>query len=307
MDIGLVMLVKNEVDSVEAALAPILDQLAEVIVYDTGSIDGTQDLLRERLHIEPVSASLDSALCGNLASLRNHGFARLNTPWRMTLDADERLAPDGFRALRETRIRDEVGGIFLCWRNFLGDSLLFDDYKCPLFRAGLEHFGLVHDTVQPALRKAGLRADWSDAVVLEHFPDPHKAPAKRERSRQRLKCAMLRDPENPRYPWFYGYGELLRGHGPQAREWLEKAAESQDPRFPVERLNARMALAAERASHGAVNETRTQLSLAKTLLAQEKHDFEVAVNRWMGPWLDDSTRMLDEGRPEAIELPRFGY
>ena len=110
MDVGLVMLVKNEVKSVEAALAPILDQFAEVTVYDTGSTDGTQDLLRERLRIEPLPASLESAVCGNLASLRNRGFARLKTHWRMTLDADERLAPDGFKQLRKVRVPNEVGG-----------------------------------------------------------------------------------------------------------------------------------------------------------------------------------------------------
>jgi len=211
MDVGIVMLVKNEVNSVEAALAPILDQVAEVIVYDTGSTDGTQDLLRERLRIEPLSASLDAAICGNLASLRNQGFARLKSPWQMTLDADERLAPEGFRDLRKTKISNAVGGQFLCWKNHLSDGTVFEDYKCSIFRKGLRHSGLVHDTVQPALRRAGLRADWSDAVVLEHFPDPAKAQAKRQRYQQRLHCAMGRDPDNPRYPWFYGYAAFLQG------------------------------------------------------------------------------------------------
>ena len=305
MDVGVVMLVKNEVNSVEAGLAPILDQLAEIIVYDTGSTDGTQDVLRERLHIEPLSASLDAALCGNLASLRNQGFARLKSPWQMTLDADERLASEGFRELRKTRIPDEVGGLFLCWRNHLAGGTVFEDYKCSIFRNGLTHSGLVHDTVQPSLRKAGLRAHWCDAVVLEHFPDPAKAQAKRRRYQERLQCAMGRDPDNPRYPWFYGYAAFLQGERSEAREWLRRAAESSHPWFPVERLNARMVLAVEAASYGKLRQARQHLRLAKALFTQEKNDFEVAVNRWMEPWLDEALRLMDAGTPHRIAVPRF--
>jgi glycosyltransferase involved in cell wall biosynthesis len=305
MDIGLVMLVKNEVHSVEAALAPILDQFAEVIVYDTGSTDGTQDLLRERLRIEPLPASLDLSACGNLASLRNQGFARLQTRWQMTLDADERLAPEGLRDLRRTSVPDSVGGLFLCWKNFLGNGTSFEDYKCPVFRKGLEHIGLVHDTVQPALRRAGLRADWSDAVVLEHFPDPARAAAKIRRYEERLRCAMQRDPQNPRYPWFYGYG-LFRYRHPQASKWLHKAARSGHPWFPVERLNAHIVLCAQAASRGELEQARQQLLLAEALFDRERSDFEVAVNRWMGPWLDETAFLLAEGRLNEIKLPRFG-
>ena len=115
-----------------------------------------------------------------------------------------------------------------------------------------------------------------------------------------------RDPRNPRYPWFYGYAALLRDERHQARAWLQKAAESAHPWFPVERLNARMILAAETASHGELMQARQHLGLAKTLLTQAQDDFEVAVNRWMGPWLDATTRLLHEGTPNEITVPRFG-
>lgn len=93
MDIGVVMLVKNEVQRLEGALAPILDQLAQVVVLDNGSTDGTQELLREKLGVEPIDAGRDAGAFFSKSALRNQGLAMLNTDWCLSLDADERLDP----------------------------------------------------------------------------------------------------------------------------------------------------------------------------------------------------------------------
>ena len=116
---------------------------------------------------------------------------------------------------------------------------------------------------------------------------------------------MGRDPDNPRYPWFYGYAAFLQGEQNEARKWLQKAAESSNPWFPVERLNARMVLAAEAASSGEITLARQHLRRAKALFTQENTDFEVAVNRVMAPWLEEAVRLIDTTQPHRIDLPRF--
>lgn len=305
MRIGLVMMVKDEVNRVEQALAPLLDQIERVIVFDTGSTDGTQDLLRERLRLEPLAGRLDPHRCGSHALLRNRGLAMLDTPWCMTLDADERVAPDGLRALRRSRIADGSGGIFLQWRNHLEDGTVFDDYKCVLFRRGLRKVGLIHDNVQPALRRAGLVGDWSDAAVLEHYPEARKNTWKRRIYHERLLCAMRREPDNPRYPWFAGYAALRNGDADKARGWLRLAADSGHPLYPVERLNARIILLAEAAARGDASAAQRELTLATARYRELADDFEIRINTWLGPWLVSAAEHLANGRLEAIVPPRF--
>ena len=294
------MLVKNEARRVEAALAPILDQLAEVVVFDTGSSDGTQDLLRERLQIEPIPAILDAERCGSHAELRNRGLSMLHSPWCMTLDADERLDPDGLKSLRKNAPADDVGGLFLRWHNLVEGGEAFDDYKCAIFRRGFRKVGLIHDNVQPSLRLGGTVAEWSDAVVLEHRPEARKNRWKRQTYRNRLLCAMQLEPGVPRYPWFAGYAAMREGRSSEAHRWLTRAAESRHPLFPVERLNARVALVALCAAGGDIAGAQRHLRLVHELRKQVVDDFEVRINRWLEPWLERAAADLRD-----LRVPRF--
>ena len=305
MDIGVVMLVKNEALRIEGALAPILDQFAQVIVLDTGSTDGTQDLLRERLRIEPMAAKLDHDQFGGYARLRNHGLAMLKTPWCLTLDADERLDPAGLRLLRKSRPAAGIGGIFLCWRNLVENADSFDDYKCILFRRGFNKVGLIHENVQPSLRRHGATAQWSDAVILEHHPEARKNAWKRETYRNLLLLAMKTEPTVPRYPWFAGYAALRENNLEEAEHWLSLAANSQHPHYPVERLNAQVALTAVSARCGNRAGTLTNHALAKKMFQDLRDDFEVRVNYWYEPWIDQAIDIIYSSELEQLSIPRF--
>lgn len=299
------MLVKDEARRIEGALAPILDQLSQVIVLDTGSTDGTLDILRERLGVEPVRARLDDRKYGSFADLRNRGLAALATPWCLTLDADERLAPDGFRELRRHTPRADIGGVFLRWRNHTEHGEVFDDYKCAVFRRGFRKVGLIHENVQPSLRNAGAIAQWSDAVVLDHRPEARKDGIKQQMYRDRLRYAMQREPDNPRYPWFAGYVAMREARIDEARRLLRRAATTPHPGFPVERLNARVVLASLAAADGDERAVRRHCLLAGHLLQRVQHDFEVRANTWLGPWLRGALARLEAGRLDAVSPPRF--
>lgn len=306
-DVGVVMMVKNESRRIENALAPIMDQLAQVIVFDTGSNDGTQDLLRERLRVEPIPARLDPKRCFSHADLRNRGLAMLDTPWCMTMDADEQLDPKGFRELKNTKLPENTDGLFLRWRNELESGEVFDDYKCALFRKGIRKLGLIHDNVQPAIRLAATRAAWSDAVMLLHRPEAYKDEWKRQFYNDRLTCAMHKEPENPRYHWFAGYAALHEGRATIAEKWLGIAAESTHPLYPVERINARVVLTALAASKEEVSAATKHLHLAAQLFENYREDFEVQVNKWLKPWLLDAEIVLSSGNPRALHAPRFAH
>jgi glycosyltransferase involved in cell wall biosynthesis len=88
--LSVVILVKNEEDRLPAAL----DSVAfadEVVVADTGSTDGTQDLAR-RAGARVVGIGWE----GFVAS-RNRALAEARQDWVLVLDADERV-PEALRA-----------------------------------------------------------------------------------------------------------------------------------------------------------------------------------------------------------------
>jgi len=66
-----------------------------------------------------------------------------------------------------------------------------------------------------------------------------------------------------------------------------------------------MVLTAEAASSGEITLARQHLRRAKALFTQEKTDFEVAVNRWMAPWLEEAVRLIGAGQSHRIDVPRF--
>ncbi|MGA7992550.1 MAG: glycosyltransferase family 2 protein [Thermoanaerobaculia bacterium] len=88
--VSVVILVKNEKDR----LGPALQSVAfadEVVVADTGSTDGTQDLARD------AGARVLSIGWEGFVASRNRALAEAQHDWVLVLDADERV-PEALRA-----------------------------------------------------------------------------------------------------------------------------------------------------------------------------------------------------------------
>ena len=63
MRIGLCMIVKDEANRIAGALDGVIDLFDQVTVIDTGSTDGTLDILRQRYGVEPLTSRLDEGDC----------------------------------------------------------------------------------------------------------------------------------------------------------------------------------------------------------------------------------------------------
>ena len=57
------MVVKNEAHQLEACLRPVAGLFNEISVIDTGSTDGTCNVLRQRFDIEPLEVPLQAGRC----------------------------------------------------------------------------------------------------------------------------------------------------------------------------------------------------------------------------------------------------
>jgi len=80
------MVVRDEAHQLVACLAPVIDQFDQVVIVDTGSRDGTPQLLLDRFGIRVLHRDLDENRCGCLCDSRHDGLAQLTTPWVMLLD-----------------------------------------------------------------------------------------------------------------------------------------------------------------------------------------------------------------------------
>lgn len=101
------MIVKNEIAHIEKALTTILPIADEIIVNDTGSTDGTQDVLT-RMGVK----WFQSEWTGDFAAARNLSIEKATCAWVLWLDADDRIPDDqveNFRKLKTAPL-DRVFG-----------------------------------------------------------------------------------------------------------------------------------------------------------------------------------------------------
>lgn len=304
LPIGLSMIVRDEARQLAACLDPIIGLLDDVTVVDTGSTDGTCDLLRERYGIEPLRSALDSTNCNSKSPARNLGYEHCRSDWIIRIDADERLTAEDVATLRALEPDALTGGYFVEWLTHRGASAT-QDYKLLLFRKGVRSTGCAHENMQVDIRDRGLHAHWIDGLVLEHYPDVEKDPWKATFYRERLECAIARTPDWYRYHWFLGYASFCRGEAEQAAHYLRAAADSRSHRFPVECLNAHMVLAALHAQAGDRDAVLHVLEAMERFHATVRDDFEVAVNTHLEPWLHDARAAAADGRLADVQPRGF--
>jgi glycosyltransferase involved in cell wall biosynthesis len=304
MRIGLCMIVKDEEATIEGCLAGIVRAVDEIVIVDTGSTDRTPEILRARFGIEPLRFELQETECFAKFRARNLAFERSTTPWILSLDADERVGADEIEALRTLPDHSTVAGHFFRWDTY-GPGPAIEDYKLALFRRGLASAGLVHENIQSSLRTAGVSAQWSDRLVIRHYPEPAKVVAKRRLYLQRMQCALRQDPDCARYRWFLGYTLYRESRLEEPIDHLRAAAAARSTGFPVECLNSMVVTADILARRGEIGALVGTLEEAVRFHRRVRDDFEVRVNFRLGPWLERALADARGHRSEAISAYEF--
>ena len=307
MDIGLCMTVKDEANTIDGCLADIYDLFAEIVVFDTGSTDGTVERLADRFDIEALPRAIHREQCNSVAPVRNEGYSRLSTPWILCLDADERISRDDLKKVLEWPNDGGPSGFFSAWVTVMPNGYVIEDYKLSLFRKGFNKCGLVHENIQPSIREAGAAAEWTDAFEILHRPEQPKLNHKNEYYSWRLDQAIGMQPDWVRYYWFRGILHERMGDHDQARSDFTKALASRSQVFPVECLNAAMALAGLQAHEGDRIGALKTIDDALTFHHQVADDFEVAVNFRLKPWFERTLAHLESGMLDHVVPYDFAH
>lgn len=305
MAIALCMVVKDEANRIEACLDAALGAVDEVVIFDTGSTDGTPERILKRYGIKTFHGTLDESRCYAKSGLRNRGYELAKADWILSLDADECIEVVALHQFRAVRHSPGVSGYFGAWTNHVAGAAGFEDYKLFLFRRGFRKRGLVHENAQIDLRERGARAEWLDGLVVHHHPEAAKHPAKETLYRWRLRCAMAKEPHWTRYAWFYGYMCFQSGDFDQAERHLRACAGTEAPLFPVERLNSFMVLAELYARRSEREAALAALDAALALHERVADDFEVRINFRLAPWLREARDACARGALESVRAYRF--
>ncbi|GAB4114630.1 MAG: glycosyltransferase family 2 protein [Sandaracinaceae bacterium] len=136
MPVTVVVPTRDEAASLPRCLASLGHDFTEVVVVDSGSRDGTQEIARAS-----GATVLEFRWNGALPKKRNWtlGTHRFAAPWVLFLDADERVTPAFVAELRRVLPHSPHAGYWIAFDNwFLGAPLRHGDVmrKLALFRVG---------------------------------------------------------------------------------------------------------------------------------------------------------------------------
>ena len=150
--LSLCMIVRDEAWILEECLAAARPQVDELVVVDTGSVDGSREIAAA--HADRL---LDFSWCDDFSAARNHGLAAATGDWILVLDADERIAADDYPRLRAAMADAARDGFYLPQHNYGDDQAAWG------WRPAGEHApharGHAGYTVNPILRLFRRRDD----------------------------------------------------------------------------------------------------------------------------------------------------
>ena len=232
--LSLCMIVKNEKANLPACLFSAQDLADEIIILDTGSTDGTQDIARSF-----GARVIQSEWHDDFSRARNESLATAKGRWIVWLDADDRLLEADKKAIRKLAEADpEVHprGYGLLIKNSIDGGRtgsVFNQIRLFPNRPMLRFRAPVHEQILPALEAANIPIEFTSIKVLHTgYIDGETSKSKQIRNKSILEAQILRnegitpvtyftlanacmDLGMPRdaYKWFKRSGETARAAG----------------------------------------------------------------------------------------------
>jgi tetratricopeptide (TPR) repeat protein len=179
------MIVKNEAEVIERCLTSVRDLIDHWVISDTGSTDGTQELIRKVL--EGISGELyeeDWVNFGHNRTLNiQHAFGK--SDYLLLIDADMVVRQEGALPdlTADSYLLRHAGGV-----EYRIKRLVRGDFKWRY--EGATHEYLTCDDQDRAVNL--------DALVIEHFADGGSRADKFTRDARLLQEELDRDPDNAR-------------------------------------------------------------------------------------------------------------
>ncbi|AGA24798.1 glycosyltransferase [Singulisphaera acidiphila] len=193
------MIVRNEEANLPACLASAADLFDEIVIVDTGSTDRTVEIARSF-----GARVFDFPWVDDFAAARNAALARATGDYAFWLDADDRIEPphrERLRVLFDGLRSKDSAFVIRCACDADpsgGGATVVDHVRLFPVREDVRWTYRVHEQILPALRKAGITVDWTDAVVRHvGYNDPDLRQKKLRRDAAILELELAECPDDP--------------------------------------------------------------------------------------------------------------
>lgn len=204
--ISLCMIVKNEEKYLEKCLASIQDQVDEIIIVDTGSIDRTINIAKE------YGAKIyHFTWIDDFAAARNYALEQALSDYVLVLDADEYL--DENVDLQQDLLTNKDYYI-VKHINYYSDGYTSSHHNVRLFKRGigLSYFGKLHEHLNisdPNFNFSGAQANF----IVHHVGYTIESYIEKDKKNRNKKLMELEVKDNPSQYSFFNYGKTLFSEG----------------------------------------------------------------------------------------------
>lgn len=213
------MIVRNEAHIVHEVLDAAAPYIASWVIVDTGSDDGTQDVIRNHMAGLGIPGELHRRPWRNFGENRSEALelARGQGDYIWVIDADDMVngRPDLSSLTADVyELRYHDAGTMTYWRK-------------QVFRDGLRwrYQGVVHEFPECLDPTHGQRLDGDYHIESRRLGARNQDPQKYARDRDLLLAEVARNPDDARSVFYLAQSYFDLGDFANAREWYQRRAE----------------------------------------------------------------------------------
>ncbi|MFH1384475.1 MAG: tetratricopeptide repeat protein [Candidatus Omnitrophota bacterium] len=214
--LSLCIIAKDEEESIGTCIKSVQAIVDEIIVVDTGSRDNTKTIAQSF-----GARVYDFSWCNDFSAARNFSLAQARSDWILVLDADEVIARQDVKKIRQLLNVPDAYAYLFFQRSYLNDTTVvgwkantgeyeegkeysgyFDSPLTRLFKSNC-HFqfeGEVHEIVEHSIQRQKKSIINTD-IPIHHFGKIKDKKKMMEKGRLYLeigKTKIQEDPDNPR-------------------------------------------------------------------------------------------------------------
>lgn len=215
MRISLCMIVKDEEEHIVNCLDRALNVVDEAIIVDTGSKDGTKDLIRKTYGDDPRLKLVEHGWEDDFSKARNESIKHATGDWILVLDADERIFCNRQKLEDLIAANTSKAYIIPIYNIMDGDNIMVSSSMIRLYKNESPRYeGAIHEQILVNGEKTLGQVIHGNICRIYHYGYSHSVYSKKNKDKRNMDIIMdeiEREP-NSSFHWYNkGVMEMAKG------------------------------------------------------------------------------------------------